>query len=47
MIHESLGIETGMITTVHNITGTQSLVDMANTKKKAHEHFSVPKARST
>jgi len=29
-----LGIESGMITTVHNITGTQSLVDMPNTKKK-------------
>merc|ERR1712070_1045555 len=34
VIHEQLGIETGMITTVHNITGTQSLVDMVNTKKK-------------
>uniref|UniRef100_A0A6T0B0G3 Glyceraldehyde-3-phosphate dehydrogenase n=1 Tax=Chrysotila carterae TaxID=13221 RepID=A0A6T0B0G3_CHRCT len=34
VIHEKLGIETGMITTVHNITGTQSLVDMPNSKKK-------------
>lgn len=34
VMHESLGIETGMITTVHNITGTQSLVDMPNEKKK-------------
>lgn len=33
VIHEQLGIETGMITTVHNITGTQSLVDMPNSKK--------------
>ena len=34
VIHEKLVIEKGMITTVHNITGTQSLVDMVNTKKK-------------
>ena len=34
VVHEQLGIESGMITTVHNITGTQSLVDMANSKKK-------------
>jgi len=34
VIHEKLGIVSGMITTVHNITGTQSLVDMPNTKKK-------------
>merc|ERR1711998_138779 len=34
VIHEKLTIEKGMITTVHNITGTQSLVDMVNTKKK-------------
>ena len=34
MIHEKLAIEKGMITTVHNITGTQSLVDMPNEKKK-------------
>merc|ERR1712070_973766 len=34
VIHESLVIEKGMITTVHNITGTQSLVDMVNEKKK-------------
>ena len=34
MIHEKLTIEKGMITTVHNITGTQSLVDMVNEKKK-------------
>merc|ERR1719197_2327485 len=34
VIHEQLTIEKGMITTVHNITGTQSLVDMVNTKKK-------------
>eukprot|EP01064_Diplonema_japonicum_P038039 TRINITY_DN909_c0_g1_i1.p1 TRINITY_DN909_c0_g1~~TRINITY_DN909_c0_g1_i1.p1 ORF type:complete len:371 (+),score=120.95 TRINITY_DN909_c0_g1_i1:61-1113(+) len=33
VIHENLKIESGMITTVHNITGTQSLVDMVNTKK--------------
>jgi len=33
VIHEQLGIEKGMITTVHNITGTQSLVDMPNEKK--------------
>ena len=34
VIHENLTIEKGMITTVHNITGTQSLVDMVNPKKK-------------
>jgi len=34
VVHEQLGIESGMITTVHNITGTQSLVDMPNSKKK-------------
>ena len=34
VILEKLGIEKGMITTVHNITGTQSLVDMVNEKKK-------------
>merc|ERR1719473_1409270 len=34
VIHEELTIEKGMITTVHNITGTQSLVDMVNEKKK-------------
>ena len=34
VLHEKLTIEKGMITTVHNITGTQSLVDMVNTKKK-------------
>lgn len=34
VIHEKLTIEKGMITTVHNITGTQSLVDMVNDKKK-------------
>jgi len=34
VIHENLVIEKGMITTVHNITGTQSLVDMVNSKKK-------------
>ena len=33
VIHENLHIETGMITTIHNITGTQSLVDTVNTKK--------------
>ena len=27
-------IESGMITTVHNLTGTQPMVDMANAKKK-------------
>merc|ERR1719331_1265110 len=34
VIHESLGIESGMITTVHNLTGTQPMVDMPNAKKK-------------
>jgi len=34
VVHDKLVIEKGMITTVHNITGTQSLVDMPNEKKK-------------
>ena len=34
VIHENLEIESGMITTVHNITGTQPMVDMPNVKKK-------------
>mmetsp|Transcript_42656 Transcript_42656/g.83439 ORF Transcript_42656/g.83439 Transcript_42656/m.83439 type:complete len:346 (-) Transcript_42656:163-1200(-) len=34
VIHENLVIETGMITTIHNITGTQALVDMCDTGKK-------------
>lgn len=34
VLHEKLTIEKGMITTVHNITGTQGLVDMVNEKKK-------------
>lgn len=33
VIHETFGIERGCITTVHDVTGTQSLVDMPNTKK--------------
>lgn len=28
VIHEKLKIEKGMITTIHNVTGTQTLVDM-------------------
>lgn len=34
VIHENLGIAHGCITTVHNVTGTQPIVDMAMTKKK-------------
>lgn len=34
VILEKLGIKHGCITTVHNITGTQPIVDMAMTKKK-------------
>jgi len=34
VIQEKLGIESGMITTVHNLTGTQPMVDMPNAKKK-------------
>ena len=33
VMQENIGIENGMITTVHNITGTQSLIDMVQTKK--------------
>ena len=35
MIHSTFGIKHGCITTVHNVTGTQTLVDMPNTKKSA------------
>jgi len=34
VIHENLKIEKGMITTIHNVTGTQTLVDMTDTGKK-------------
>mmetsp|Transcript_61126 Transcript_61126/g.146001 ORF Transcript_61126/g.146001 Transcript_61126/m.146001 type:complete len:348 (-) Transcript_61126:56-1099(-) len=34
VIHEKLVIEKGMITTIHNVTGTQTLVDSMNTGKK-------------
>ena len=34
VIHEKIGIEKGMITTIHNVTGTQTLVDMCDTSKK-------------
>lgn len=33
VIHETFGIERGCITTIHDVTGTQCLVDMPNTKK--------------
>jgi glyceraldehyde 3-phosphate dehydrogenase len=33
VIHEQFGIERGCITTIHDVTGTQCLVDMPNTKK--------------
>jgi glyceraldehyde 3-phosphate dehydrogenase len=33
VIHEQFGIRHGCITTIHNVTGTQTLVDMPNTKK--------------
>ena len=33
VIHEQFGIVHGCITTIHNVTGTQTLVDMPNTKK--------------
>lgn len=34
VVHEALGIVHGCITTVHNVTGTQPIIDMAMTKKK-------------
>ncbi|CAM9384238.1 unnamed protein product [Ectocarpus sp. 6 AP-2014] len=34
VIHEKLGIAHGCITTIHNVTGTQPIIDMAMTKKK-------------
>lgn len=33
VIHEHLGIDHGCITTIHNLTNTQTLVDAPNTKK--------------
>ena len=33
VVQETLGIRHGCITTIHNVTGTQTLVDMPNTKK--------------
>jgi len=33
VIKENFGIKHGCITTIHNVTGTQTLVDMPNTKK--------------
>jgi glyceraldehyde 3-phosphate dehydrogenase len=33
VIHEQFGIVHGCITTIHDVTGTQTLVDMPNTKK--------------
>ena len=33
MLHESLGIDHGCITTVHNVTNTQMLLDAPNAKK--------------
>jgi glyceraldehyde 3-phosphate dehydrogenase len=33
VIQEQFGIKHGCITTIHNVTGTQTLVDMPNTKK--------------
>ncbi|GKY93706.1 hypothetical protein MPSEU_000337800 [Mayamaea pseudoterrestris] len=33
VIHETFGIVKGCITTIHDVTGTQCLVDMPNTKK--------------
>eukprot|EP00980_Cylindrotheca_fusiformis_P013323 scaffold3389_cov119-Cylindrotheca_fusiformis.AAC.15 len=33
VIHETFGIRHGCITTIHDVTGTQTLVDMPNTKK--------------
>jgi len=33
VIKENFGIKHGCITTVHNVTGTQTIVDMPNTKK--------------
>ena len=33
VIHENFGIVHGCITTVHDVTGTQTIVDMPNTKK--------------
>jgi len=33
VVHERLGIKHGCITTIHNLTNTQTIVDAPNTKK--------------
>jgi glyceraldehyde 3-phosphate dehydrogenase len=33
VVHEKLGIKHGCITTIHNVTNTQTIVDAPNTKK--------------
>ena len=33
VVHERLGITHGCITTIHNVTNTQTIVDAPNTKK--------------
>jgi glyceraldehyde 3-phosphate dehydrogenase len=33
VIHEQLGIAHGCITTIHNLTNTQTVIDAPNTKK--------------
>jgi glyceraldehyde 3-phosphate dehydrogenase len=33
VVHEKLGIVHGCITTIHNLTNTQTIVDAPNTKK--------------
>lgn len=38
VINEQLGIVHGCITTVHDVTGTQPIIDMAMTKKKVSLH---------
>jgi glyceraldehyde 3-phosphate dehydrogenase len=33
VIHEKIGIKHGCITTIHNLTNTQTLLDAPNSKK--------------
>lgn len=33
VVHEKLGIQRGCITTIHNLTNTQTLLDAPNSKK--------------
>lgn len=41
VVHEKFGIVHGCITTIHDVTGTQTIVDMPNTKKSDLVRFLI------